>query len=198
MIPVLLLAAGQSARMRGGDKLMEQIGGQPLIRRQAEAALKAGLAVTVALPAPDHPRHLALADLPVTTIFPPEAQDGMGGTLRAGVASLPDSPQFMILLADLPEITTADLRHMVQAVGEYPDALIWQGASGAQAGHPVIFSDSLRPAFADLTGDDGARAIIKSRQSHRILVALPEDHATRDLDTPEDWAAWRASRGIHG
>ena len=37
--PILILAAGQSRRMRGRDKLMEVVEGQPLIRRQAEMAL---------------------------------------------------------------------------------------------------------------------------------------------------------------
>ncbi|WP_370741664.1 NTP transferase domain-containing protein, partial [Pseudooceanicola lipolyticus] len=37
-MPILLLAAGQSARMRGRDKLMERVEGRPLIRRQADIA----------------------------------------------------------------------------------------------------------------------------------------------------------------
>ena len=194
MIPVLILAAGQSRRMRGADKLMERIGDQPLIRRQAEAALCAGLQVTVALPALDHPRHQAVADLPVRVIFPPEAAEGMGGTLRAGVAALPVADAFMVLLADLPELTAPDLQTMCAAMQAETSALIWQGADcDGKPGHPVIFAASLRQAFADLAGDVGAKPVIKAHQSQRHLVRLPAQHATRDLDTPEEWAAWRAA-----
>src|SRR5690606_14859112 len=137
-LPVLLLAAGQSARMRGRDKLMETIGGVPLIRRQAQAALAAGLDVFVALAALDHPRAQALDDLPITRHAFTESGEGMGGTLRAGVACLPQADRFMILLADLPEITADDLVQMAQTQSDH---LIWQGAdSQGNAGHPVVFS----------------------------------------------------------
>jgi len=29
-----------------------------------------------------------------------------------------------------------------------------------------------------------------------LTVPLPGDHATRDLDTPEDWADWRRETGL--
>ncbi len=41
-LPILILAAGASTRMRGRDKLMEPVEGRPLIRRQAEMARAAG------------------------------------------------------------------------------------------------------------------------------------------------------------
>jgi CTP:molybdopterin cytidylyltransferase MocA len=44
-----------------------------------------------------------------------------------------------------------------------------------------------------LSGDEGARAILR-RHPPRLL-ALPGRHAVTDLDTPEDWARWRAARG---
>lgn len=181
--------------MRGADKLMERIGDHPLIHRQAQAALAAGLQVTIALPAPDHPRHLAVRDLAITAVFPAEAAEGMGGTLRAALPALPAAKAFMVLLADLPELTAQDLREMVAAMDKAPQALIWQGADcDGQPGHPVIFADSLRPAFSGLSGDMGAKPVIKAHQSQRHLVTLPAHHATRDLDTPEEWAAWRAGR----
>lgn len=194
-LPLLLLAAGQSSRMRGADKLMETIGGVPLIRRQAMAALDTGLAVHVALPAMDHPRHQALAGLDIMPLVLPESGEGMGGTLRAGVAALPDAPRFLILLADLPEITAADLALVTHAPAE--GALIWQGAmANGTPGHPVAFDHSLRLAFAALRGDEGAKSVIKAHVGARRLVTLPDTHATRDLDTPEEWAAWRVETGI--
>ena len=135
MIPILILAAGQSTRMRGRDKLLEPVDGMPLLRQRALAALGTGQPVFITLPALDHPRHATIADLGVTTIPVPDAATGMAASLRTGVAALPECRHFMVLLADLPELTAVDLTK---------------------------------------------------------LIALPNQHATRDLDTPEDWAAWRA------
>lgn len=192
-MPLLILAAGRSSRMAGRDKLMEEVEGRPLIRRQAEIALEAGLAPVVALPAADHPRAAALAGLPLRTLVLPGAQEGMGGTLREGVAALPPCPRFMVMAADLPGLTAADLARMAGA--EPGDALVVIATDAAgQFGHPVIFDATLRPAFAGLSGDDGARAVVRSQRGRIMTVPLPGDHATRDLDTPADWAAWRAGR----
>ena len=61
-------------------------------------------------------------------------------------------------------------------------------------GHPVIFPADLRTEFASLHADAGARALLQ-RHSPRIrLIALPDHHATLDLDTPEAWAEWRRSQ----
>lgn len=189
MIPILILAAGQSTRMRGRDKLLEDIEGIALLRHRVLAALAASPLVFVTLPDLDHPRAKMVHDLPVTLIPVPDAKTGMGASLRTGVAHLPDCNHFMVLLADLPEITTTDLTTLIKSIDH--DHLIFRGtAADGTPGHPIIFDASLRPLFANLTGDNGGRDIIQSHGAKR--VALPGQHATRDLDTPEDWANWRA------
>ena len=188
--PILILAAGRSSRMQGRDKLMELIGGEPLLRRQARAALDAGLLPFVALPAPDHPRSHALKDLAVTPLYLPGSTEGMGGTLRDGVAALPACARFMVMAADLPELTSADLSKI--ATTDPREALIVIATSAVGAlGHPVAFDAALRSAFARLQGDTGAKAVVKANRNRIMTVALPGEHATRDLDTPEEWAQWR-------
>jgi len=193
-LPVLILAAGQSSRMRGSDKLLEQIDGVPLLRRQIDTASAVG-DVRVALPAPDHPRTAVLQDTKAQPIFVPDAADGMGITLRRAVATLPDCAAFMVLLADLVALEAEDLHSMINARDTHPDHLIWRGATQmGKAGHPIIFDASLRPAFADLSGDTGGAAILKTHRDQTMLVPLPDNRALLDLDTPEDWAQWRAAR----
>lgn len=192
MIPILILAAGGSTRMRGGDKLLEQVAGQPLLRLQAERALATGQPVFIALPRADHPRADVLADLDVTMLVVPEADEGMSGTLRGAVAQLPATSAFMLLLGDLVEIATDDMRAVLHARLENPDHLIWRGATeDGKPGHPIIFDASLRPQFATLSGDDGARAIVAPLVDRTCLVPLQGNRARRDLDTPEDWESWR-------
>ena len=188
--PILILAAGRSSRMQGRDKLMELIEEEPLLRRQVRAALDAGLLPYVALPAPDHPRRHALQGLAVTLLFLPGSTEGMGGTLREGVAALPACARFLVMAADLPELTTADLSKI--ATTDPAEALIVIATSATGAlGHPIAFDASLRSAFASLHGDAGAKAVVTANRNRVMTIALPGEHATRDLDTPEEWAQWR-------
>ena len=46
----------------------------------------------------------------------------------------------------------------------------------------------------DLTGDGGGRGLLEGVEVR--LVDLGDDRATRDLDTPEAWEAWRRARRI--
>lgn len=195
MIPILILAAGQSSRMRGADKLLEPVGGVPLLRRLVVAAHTAGLAAFVALPARDHPRALALADVPHHPLVLPGSAEGMGGTLRDGVAALPPCPRFLIMAADLPGLTAPDLARMGDAV-PVPSGIVIATSAAGQLGHPVVFEAALRPDFATLGGDDGARAVVQAHKARMHTIALPHDHATRDLDTPEEWAVFRSETGL--
>ncbi len=190
MIPILILAAGQSRRMGGPDKLLETVAGEPLLRRLVRAAGAAGLSPHVALPAADHPRARALDGLSATRLVLEGSAEGMGGTLREGVAALPDCARFLVTAADLPGLTAEDLAAVAAADAGEALIVIATDAAG-RPGHPIAFDASLRPAFAQLSGDLGARGIVAANRARIRSLPLPGDHATRDLDTPEDWAAWR-------
>lgn len=192
-LPILLLAAGQSRRMRGRDKLMEPVAGQPLLRLMAKRALAAGIGpLLVALPPPPHPRHAALAGLELTVIDVPDATEGLSASLRRGIGSLPPAaPAVMILLADLPDLTAEDLKTVAQSFDPMSESMIWCGASAGIPGHPVILSRALFAELQALTGDTGAQPVLRRHADRMRLVPLPEGHALCDLDTPEAWAAWR-------
>jgi len=179
--------------MRGADKLLEHVEGVPLLRRVVEAALAAGLEPWVALPGAGHPRADALAGLDCHRLVLAGSAEGLGGTLRDGVAALSLCSRFMILAADLPGLTVADLSKMALAVPDRRGIVIATSEDGA-LGHPVVFDAALRPEFAGLSGDEGAKPIVHAHKSRMQTVMLPSDHATRDLDTPEDWEAYRAER----
>jgi CTP:molybdopterin cytidylyltransferase MocA len=189
---ILILAAGASSRMRGADKLLERVEDQPLLTRITKAALATGARVTVTLP-PDRPlRNAALAGLAVTEVLVPEAATGMAASLKAGCAALPEDTPVLLLLADLPEITTEDLTHMLKEWQATPDLILRGTAADGTPGHPVCLPAWCRSEIAALTGDEGARSLLARHRDRLRLIALPDNHATTDLDTPEDWAVWRS------
>ncbi len=185
---ILILAAGASARMRGTDKLLQPVGGVPLLRHVAMQAVATGLPVHATLPAGDSERGAILRDLPITVIAVSDPDRGMGASLAAGVAALPAAAAgVMVIPADMPELTTADLLQAAE-VFDGQSAIRATSAEGRR-GHPVILPARLFAALAGLDGDRGAQGLLASETP--LLVALPGCHATTDLDTPEDWLAWR-------
>lgn len=183
--------------MGGQDKLLQLVDGVPLLRLQAQNALDAGEQVIVCLPPPPHPRTQILNDLPVDFVVVDADPPAMSASLQAGIRALPASASGVLVhLADMPELTRTDLAALLAAREKHPDALVWRGATAeGTPGHPVLFDASLFPQFDDLSGDEGARPVIRAAAGSVATVDLPAMHAITDLDTPEAWAAWRARTG---
>lgn len=196
-LPILLLAAGQSSRMRGRDKLLEDIDGVPLLRRQVERALRATDGeVLVTLPPKPHPRRDVLKGLVVTQVAVPDADLGMSTSLTRGLAAVPQTAKaVMVLLADMPEITHGDMKTVLRAVEVQKTALIWRGTtSDGVPGHPIVFARQLFKELACVTGDTGGAPVVARHKDVTALIRLPGTRARLDLDTPEAWVQWRQSR----
>lgn len=198
MIAVLILAAGASRRMQGRDKLLEDIDGSPLLRRQILRALGTGCEVVVTLPASPHPRYEVVKDLNVTRVPVPDAAEGMNASLRAGIAAAPDTADgVMVMLADMPDITEDDLNIILKEIDFKSDIKIWRAVTQTgDAGHPIVFHKDLLPQLTALSGDHGGSAVVKKNRDKTRFIPLPAEHARTDLDTPEAWAQWRAGRDV--
>lgn len=194
-LTILIPAAGQSRRMRGRDKLVELIAGEPVLRRAVQLALSVTDHVIVALPEKSAPfyrsRYDCVADLTATLAHFPASANGLGGTVAGAVESLSNrNGKLMILLPDLVDLTRDDLLKVAEKTYDTPA----RGTDGRGApGHPVVFPSACFDALLQTSHDDqGPRRVLSTFDV--ALVPLPNSHATLDLDTPEDWDAWRAAR----
>ena len=126
----------------------------------------------------------------------PEASEGMSGSMRGAVARIPEWSHLLMVLPDLVEIETADMAAILAGPTQAPNALIWRGATDdLPPGHPILFDGSLRENFATISGDQGGNCIVRPYRDRMHLIPLPDQRARRDLDTPEDWAEFRAETG---
>lgn len=186
---IILLAAGASSRMGGTDKLLEPVDGQPLIHLMAARCAKAG--PTRVVLGPDHEaRRAALSPLNVEIVTAHET-DGMAASIRAGVAGVKNQA-VMIVLADMPEITAGDLYLLLSLQAQGMAPIVQAATSEGIPGQPVVFASKFLKQLSQLHGDEGAKSILKAHARDVALVPLKDARATLDLDTPQDWAKWRA------
>ncbi len=182
--------------MGGPDKLLEEAGGEPLLARVVARAAAAGARVIVALPQADIARRGALAGIGIggaVEIVPvADPGEGMAASLRAGARRAGPGP-LMIALADMPDLDTSDYARLLAAFREDPATPLRAAAEDGTPGHPVILPTALAAGLAALKGDRGARGLIGPGPVR--IMPLPGRRALTDLDTPEDWDAWRASAG---
>lgn len=190
--PLLAIpAAGTSSRMRGRDKLLEVVDGLPLVRRQAMAAV--AVADTLVLLPPDAPgRRKALDGLPLRIEPVPDHAEGLSASLRRA-ANIAGGRALAILLPDVPGVTEAEINAVISAFARHGgDHVVRASDPEGRPGTPVVIPPRLLPRVRALRGDQGARTVLDGEKV--LLVRFGDDRATRDLDTPEDWADWRARK----
>jgi molybdenum cofactor cytidylyltransferase len=182
VIAGLLLAAGRSSRF-GGDKLLAPLRGQPVLCWSATAVATEVDALYVVLP-PDSPaRAAALEGIPATLIEHAGRDDGMGSSIRAGVAALSvDVTAVVIALADQPLVSPLVVRALCERWRSEPTVAVVPRYRDGD-GHPVLFDRSQFGALGELTGDRGARALLTSLGGGCAVVEIdalmPVDVDTR-------------------
>ncbi len=190
-VEILIPAGGASIRMGGRDKLLMDIAGEPLMTRVVRRAVATGLRVIVTLPqAGAADRQAALVGEDVDILSVADARTGMAASFRAYAARARAGIAVMVLPADMPEMTTADMNAVIAAFLGDGATRVHRGTSNDQPGHPVILPADLVSQFAGLTGDQGARVLLAGEAV--VGVPLPDAHAITDLDTPADWDRWHA------
>jgi nicotine blue oxidoreductase len=132
--------------------------------------------------AADDVRPLVPAD--ATVVVADDWADGMGASLRAGLAGLPDhSPGVLVHLVDLPDVGAAVVRRVLGAwVGPTTLARAAYGPPGAaEPGHPVLLGAAhVAGVRASAAGDRGARRYLADRDVR--LVDCADLASGRDVD----------------
>ncbi|MFQ5622058.1 MAG: NTP transferase domain-containing protein [Paracoccaceae bacterium] len=196
-VEVVLLAAGASRRMRGRDKLLEEIDGEPQLRRAAKAALGSQAdRVVVVLPPENPPRRAALRGLAVDIVESADWRAGLSASIRTGVAAVSaECDAVVVALADMPEIAQGHYDRLMAAFDPAENREICRAVAGdGTRGHPVLFGRRFFESLARLHGDRGARDILADAGEFIVDVATDGPGAAVDLDTPEAWAGWRRQR----
>ncbi|MEM9754445.1 MAG: nucleotidyltransferase family protein [Pseudomonadota bacterium] len=189
-LTIVIPAAGASRRMLGRDKLLEDIDGEPLLRRVAYRSVQVA-PVRVVLGPGQEERRAALNGLDLEIVVALDAAEGMAASLRTGVAGAPGA--VMIVLPDMPDVRAEDIALMAALWSAGAGRILRAADRSGTPGHPVIFPPECHWAFAKLSGDKGAGAILEAHAAQVVYVPIGPQ-ALRDLDTPQAWAAWRAAR----
>ena len=187
-IAAIVLAAGEGRRY-GAPKQTLVIDGVPMVRRAALAALDAGTRVTVVTGAHREKVEARLQGIAVACSFNASWREGMGGSIAHGIGfvlrTMPEASACIVLLADQPGVTPADLGRFIAAACRAPDRIIAAGYAGI-IGAPCLFPRRCFGELAALAGDRGARALLRRHPENVDVLPLPG--AALDIDTIEDHA----------
>ncbi|WP_332685042.1 molybdopterin-binding/glycosyltransferase family 2 protein [Bosea sp. (in: a-proteobacteria)] len=183
----LVLAAGRSTRMGEGNKLLQPVRGEPLVRHAVKAQLASrARPVLVVVGHQEAEVRAALTGLDVTFVRNPAFAEGLAGSLKAGVAALPAEAEGVVVsLGDMPNVTAGVIDRLAQAFADRPEALAVAPTLLGQRGNPVLLAKALFAQVAGLAGDEGARRLLAGAGDAVEEVPLDDPAIALDVDTPE-------------
>ena len=181
----VILAAGEGRRF-GGEKLLAPFAGTPLVQRVIDAACASSVdEVVLVLGHAAETLRRSIDPRRSRVVVNEGWADGQSGSLRLGLRAAAGADAAVVLLGDQPRVTAALV-----------DALIArQRASGAVAvictadgrrSPPTLLHRSLWPEIDELTGDVGAREVLRGRADVVELEVTSDLGSLDDVDRPED------------
>ena len=108
----------------------------------------------------------------------------MGETLAHAVRATRDAEGWIVALADMPFIRPETIRSVAERLAA--GAAIVAPRYRGQRGHPVGLAARYRAELEALTGDEGARAILKRDAGLVDFVDCDDPGVLRDIDEPKD------------
>lgn len=187
----IILAAGESARF-GQTKQLLKLKNKCLIEWVLEAALGSRLERIILVLGHDHQKIVkALGNRirhpRLRWVINRAYRQGQSSSLQVGILELrKQPPSLMFLLGDQPMIDSATIDYLLRNFwisGKDICVPVYQG----QRGNPVIVSDKFYAHLLSISGDIGAREIVKNNPDRVLEVAVKNPLCFTDIDTEKDF-----------
>lgn len=190
----VLLAAGLGSRFEGGNKLLAELDGVPVVRRAAEtlhAAVDGPILVVVGHEA--ERVRTALDGLDVRFVDNPDYERGQATSVAAAAAEVAgldvldggsEQPAYVVFaLGDMPAVRRETVERLLAVARDRKAGIVVPTHEGRR-GNPVVFHRQHLSSLAALDGDRGGRTLFEREEVTRLAVDDPGIH--RDVDTADD------------
>jgi molybdenum cofactor cytidylyltransferase len=190
-VAALVLAAGASSRMGAQHKLLiADAAGRTMIAHTVDHLRDAGIAsILVVTGHREAEIRAALAGRNLRFIHAPHHAEGLAESLKSGLMALPDDVAgVLVCLGDMPLVKADTLRRIIAAYDPDEGRAIIVPTHQGEFGNPVLWDRSFIPEMMQLTGDQGARKLLRRHAELVTELALESDGILRDFDTPQSLA----------
>ena len=186
-VSALVLAAGRSTRMGPVNKLLAPLGGRAMVRAVVDELAGSSVRPVVVVTGHEAERvEEALAGAGVCLVHNPEYRQGLSGSIRAGLAALPESAEAAVIcLGDMPLVTSAHVDRLVAAFDPAEGREICVPVFEGKRGNPVLFARRFFDEIAGVRGDVGARHLIGEYEEYVCEVAMGDRAVLVDVDSPQ-------------
>ena len=191
-----ILAAGASKRMHA-PKLLLPFAGSSMLQHSVENALRSDADLCAVVTGAYHDQMApVLARLGVEALRNDRWEEGQAGSVKRAVdfARSNACDALLLMVADQPYVSTQVLNALIDSF-RAGSAAAYASSDGLRCGNPCLFDKSCFALLDSLSGDEGARALLRSGSLEKAVVELHEPNLFDDVDTMEDYMRVRTVFG---
>jgi len=189
MISAILLAAGQSKRMNGENKLTKKIQGIPLIKLSVKNILTSSineLIVVLGHQKEIIEKHIDKSEK-IKFVFNKNFESGMASSIKTGLNNLSENTEaFFICLGDMPLISHDIYNQLIKSKDK--KEIIVPTYKGQQ-GNPVLFNKSMKERIMNITGDIGAKKILELNKDKISNLEINNQNISKSFNTQGDFSS---------
>jgi len=196
-ISAIQIAAGLSSRMKGPNKLLQDIGGRSLVEHGFSQLITSDVGEVIVVTGRDAEQmelSITKSRLPSPKfVFNPNFEMGMTTSIQTGLQAIEKADAVMICLSDMPELTSQDYTDLIKEFKiQGSQDKIMVPYNGERRGNPVIFGASFFEQIKEHKEPNGCSSIVKANKDKLLLFETSSSHYFFDIDTPETLKAYKA------
>ena len=190
MITAILLAAGQSKRLKDENKLTKLFKGKPLINHILFSLIKSKVNKIIVVLGFEHLKIKTklLKSKKIKFAINKNYKKGMSSSIKTGLKKLPKNSQgFLIVLGDMPNITKTTINKICSSITRSDKEIILPKFKN-RTGNPIGFKQSMIKNIYKIKGDRGAKNIIKKNRKKIKFVNINSKSILTNFNTKKDFS----------
>mgnify|MGYP000741158650 FL=1 len=190
MITAILLAAGQSKRLRDENKLTKLFKGKPLINHILYSLIKSKVNKIIIVLGFEHLKIKTklLKSKKINFAINKNYKKGMSSSIKTGLKKLPkNSKGFLIVLGDMPNITKTTINKICLSIIRSDKEIILPKFKN-RTGNPIGFKHSMIKNIYKIKGDRGAKNIIKKNNKKIKFLNINSKSILTNLNTKRNFS----------
>ena len=189
MIKAILLAAGQSKRLKSENKLIKLYKKKPLINHSLNALHKSKVNKIIVVLGHQKKELQKLIKKNNKNIFTynKEYKKGMASSIKAGLKKLNKKDKgFIIVQSDMPFIKSSDINKIYSSI-KSKKYLVHVLKYRNRVGNPIGFDISIMKKFKKIKGDVGAKFMVKRLKKETRFIKINNLKSFKDFDKVSDF-----------
>jgi molybdenum cofactor cytidylyltransferase len=197
MISSILLAAGESSRMEGENKLVKEINGIPLIKYAVKNIL--GSAIEELVIVLGHEKlvieNIIEKNKKIKFVYNENYKTGITSSIKKGLNHISEkSEAFFICLGDMPNVNQNIYNKIIKTRYNYNKKLapdkkkeIIIPMVEEKEGNPLLFSKFMKEKIFNIADDSNVKKVLDENKSKILYAPIKSTGITLDFNTKKDF-----------